>query len=96
MAAHAWGTLANLYSSQACACSVNTRIALATTRKNPLSISDYYAKMSQLADDLAASGTPLHDDEFIAYLLTGLDKDYNLVFTRANPLGSKRVVCSTF
>jgi hypothetical protein len=37
--------------------------------------------MSQLADDLATSGTPLCDDEFITYLLAGLDEDYNLVFT---------------
>jgi hypothetical protein len=30
--------------------------------------------MSAFADDLAASGTPLHDDEFVAYLLVGLDE----------------------
>jgi hypothetical protein len=80
-AAHGWGTLANLYSSQTCARSVNRRITLATTRNNQLSVSDYYAKMFQLADDLAASGTLLRDDEFVAYLLAGLDEDYNSVFT---------------
>jgi hypothetical protein len=37
--------------------------------------------MSQLADDLTTSGTLLRDDEFIAYLLAGLDEDYNSVFT---------------
>jgi hypothetical protein len=68
--------------------SVNTRITLATTKKHQLSVSDYYAKMldyyakmSQLVDDLAALGTPLRDDEFAAYLLTGLDEEYNPVFT---------------
>jgi hypothetical protein len=70
--AQAWGILANLYSSPTRACSVNTRIALATTKKNQLSVSDYYAKMSQFADELATSGTPLHDDELVAYLLTSL------------------------
>jgi hypothetical protein len=30
---------------------------------------------------LAASGTPLHDDEFIAYLLVSLNEEYNPVFT---------------
>jgi hypothetical protein len=89
-AAHGWGTLTNLYSSQTCARSVNVRITLATTRNNQLSVSNYYAKMSQLADDLAASRTPLRDDEFVAYLLAGLDEDYNSVFTsvvtRADPL----------
>jgi hypothetical protein len=81
MAAEVWRTLADLYSSQTRARSVNTRIALATTKKHQLSVSDYYAKMSQLADDLAASGTLLRDDEFITYLLAGLDEEYNLVFT---------------
>jgi hypothetical protein len=68
--------------------SVNTRITLATTKKHQLSVSDYYAKMldyyakmSQLADDLAALGTPLRDDVFVAYVLAGLDEEYNPVFT---------------
>jgi hypothetical protein len=46
--------------------------------------------MSQLADNLATCGTPIRDDEFIAYLLASLDEDYNLMFTsivtRADPL----------
>jgi hypothetical protein len=37
--------------------------------------------MTQFADELATSGTPLWDDELIAYLLAGLDEDYNPVFT---------------
>jgi hypothetical protein len=77
----AWSTLSELYSSQLQARSVNTRIALATTKKNQLSVSDYYAKMSTYADELAASGTPLCDDEFVAYLLAGLDEEFNPVFT---------------
>jgi hypothetical protein len=44
-------------------------------------VSGYYAKMSQLADDLVAFGTPLHNDKFVAYLLAVLDGDYNSVFT---------------
>jgi hypothetical protein len=60
---------------------LNTQIALATAKKNQLSLSDYYAKMSHYADELAASGAPLHDDELVAYLLTGLDEDFNSVFT---------------
>jgi hypothetical protein len=37
--------------------------------------------MCQYVDDLAASGTPLHNDELVAYLLAGLDEGYNSVFT---------------
>jgi hypothetical protein len=73
--------LADLYSSQTRARAMNTRIALATTKKNHMSVSDYYAKMTHFADDLAASDTPLRDDELVAYLLVGLDKDFNPVFT---------------
>jgi hypothetical protein len=80
-AAHAWETLAKLYSSQTRARSVNTRITLSTMKKNQLLISEYYSKMSQFADDLAASGAPLRDDELVAYLLVGLDEAYNPLFT---------------
>jgi hypothetical protein len=78
---HAWSTLAELYSSQTWARAINTRTALATTKKHQLSVSDYYAKMCHYVDDLAASRNPLHDDELVAYLLAGLDEDFNLVFT---------------
>jgi hypothetical protein len=46
--------------------------------------------MSSFADDLATSNTPLRDDELVAYILAGLDEEYNLVFTaivaQANPI----------
>ena len=32
--------------------------------------------MRGLADELAAAGNPLQDDELISYLLHGLDMDY--------------------
>jgi hypothetical protein len=89
-AEQAWSTLANLYSSQTRTRSVNTQIVLATTKKNNLSISDYYSKLCQFADDLTASGAPLHDDELVAYLLAGLNEAYNPVFTsvvaRSDPI----------
>jgi hypothetical protein len=59
---------------------VNSCITLTTTKKNQLSVSDYYAKMSHFDNELAASDNPLHDDELFAYLLASLDKDFNLVF----------------
>jgi hypothetical protein len=76
-----WSLLSDLYASQSRARSVNTRIALATTKKNHLSVSDYYAKMCTYADELAASGAPLRDDELIAYILVDLNEDFNPVFT---------------
>jgi hypothetical protein len=80
-AAEAWSELSKLYSSQTCARTVNTRIALATTKKLQLSVADYYNKMRSLADDMAFSGTPLCDDELVSYILAGLDEDYNPVYS---------------
>jgi hypothetical protein len=80
-ATEAWKTFSGLYSSQSWACSVNTHIALTTTKENHLTVSNYYTKMSQFAEELVASGTPLHDDEFVTYLLADLDEEYNPVFT---------------
>jgi hypothetical protein len=37
--------------------------------------------MCHCVDDLAASGAPLHDDELVAYLMAGLDEDFNAIFT---------------
>jgi hypothetical protein len=36
--------------------------------------------MTHYAYELIVSGAPLHDDELFAYLLTGLEEDYNPVF----------------
>jgi hypothetical protein len=60
---------------------VNTCIALATTRKNQLSISDYFVKMRSYADEMASAGAGLPDEELVSYILAGLDEDYNPVFT---------------
>jgi hypothetical protein len=37
--------------------------------------------MSQFTDDLTSSGAPLRDDDLVAYLLIGLDEEYNPIFT---------------
>jgi hypothetical protein len=73
--------LANLYASQSRAHAVNTRIALAMTKKLHLLVTDYYAKMCHYAGELTAIGAPLRDDELVTYILASLDEDYNSVFT---------------
>jgi uncharacterized membrane protein YgcG len=79
--AQACRMLTDLYSSQSRARVINTRIAPAMTKKLHLSVTDYYAKMCHYVDELAAIGAPLRNDELITYVLTGLDEDYNPVFT---------------
>jgi hypothetical protein len=52
---------------------------------------EYYSKRKSYADDMASSGQPLGDDEFVAYVLTGMEEErYNpLVYSvvvRAEPI----------
>jgi hypothetical protein len=60
---------------------VNSRIALATTKKGDLSIVDYINRMRVLGDELATAGRPIDDNDIISYVLTGLDFEYNSVIT---------------
>jgi hypothetical protein len=76
-----WSKLSKLYSSQARACSVNMRIVVGTTKKNHLSIAEYYSKMRSLADDMVSTGMAIRDDEFVSYILAGLNEEYNSVYT---------------
>lgn len=88
--ASVWTTLSEMYSSHSCARKVNTRIALATTKKGVSSVAKYFAKMRGFADELGAAGKPLDDEEFVSFLLTGLDEDFNPLVTavvaRSDPI----------
>jgi hypothetical protein len=92
---HAWRMLTDIYSSQSWARAVNTWIALVTTKKLHLSVTDYYSIMCHYADELTATRAPLHGDERIAYVLAELNEDYNLVFTaivaRTDPITSSEI-----
>jgi hypothetical protein len=56
---------------------MNTRVQLATLKTGGLSGTEYFNKMKALADTLAIIGQPLKDEEFIAYVLAGLDESYD-------------------
>ncbi|CAN6275510.1 unnamed protein product [Urochloa humidicola] len=71
-----WSAVNEIYSSQTRSRSVNTRISLATLKKGNMPASEYLSKMKALADEMAAAGKPLDDDELVGYVLTGLDADY--------------------
>jgi hypothetical protein len=91
--ADVWRTLDGMYATHTRARSVNTRIALATTRKGVSIMTEFYSKMKSYADEMAASGQTLTDDEFVAYVLTGLDEEiYNSfvssIVTRVEPISS--------
>jgi hypothetical protein len=87
----AWSTLREMYGTHICACSINTRIVLATTQKGSATMADYFAKMKNYADDMAPSGQSLTEEEFTVYVLTGLDEEFynplvSSVVTRVEPI----------
>jgi hypothetical protein len=65
----AWSTLKKMYASRSHARIMQIRMQLATIQKGDLTAIDYFRKVKQLADTLAAIGKHLEDEEFISYLL---------------------------
>jgi hypothetical protein len=90
MAAAAWTALEAMFSSQMRGCAVNTHIALATAQKGNQFIAEYVGKLHALTDEMSTIGRPLDDDELVAYILTGLDADFNAfvssLITKTKPI----------
>jgi hypothetical protein len=86
----AWVAIQGVFASRACTCTVNTRLALGTTRKVNMSAMDYFNKMKALDDEMAAVGRPLDDEELIEYIITRLDEDntplVSVICARAKPI----------
>jgi hypothetical protein len=86
-----WSALEEMYTSHTRAGSVNTCIALTTTRKGASTMADYFNKMKRHTNEMAATGQSLGDKEFVAYILMGLDEEiYNSfvssIVTRVEPI----------
>ena len=62
-------------------------------------MSDYFNKVKGLADTLAAIGQPLPDEEVSAYILAGLDSDFDslvtLVTTNTNLMSLNDLYCTS-
>ncbi|XP_071674528.1 uncharacterized protein [Lolium perenne] len=90
IAREAWETLAGAFASTSIARSTGIRTQMADLKKNNMSINVYFHRMKALADTLASIGQPLRDEEFISYLLAGLDSDYDALYevinTRMTPI----------
>nr|TKW40215.1 hypothetical protein SEVIR_1G231700v2 [Setaria viridis] len=55
---------------------------LSQEKKGDLSASTYYSKMKGIADEMAASGKKIDDDDLIGHIRNGLESEYNS-FVRA-------------
>jgi hypothetical protein len=88
--AQLWKAIHDMTASHSRGRIINTRMALATAKKGSSSITDYFNKIKSLADDMAAAGKKLEDEEVASYVLAGLDSDYDPVVStvggRVEPL----------
>jgi hypothetical protein len=72
-----WKEINAMFASQSRARTIQLRTCLATTWKGDSTASAYYCRMKGFADEMIATGEPLEDEDFISYVLAGLDHDYN-------------------
>lgn len=80
-----------MFSARTRARTVNTRIALATTKKLPnMTMAEYVAKMKGYGDEMTSAGKTLDDEDMVSYLIAGLDEKYDAlvaaVLARETPI----------
>nr|ABF99203.1 retrotransposon protein, putative, Ty1-copia subclass [Oryza sativa Japonica Group] len=78
-AAAAWKTIENTFSTRSHAGAINVRLALTTTQKGQSTVTEYVSKMRALGDEIAATGKPIDDEELVAYIINGLDSEFDPV-----------------
>ena len=80
----AWTTLAGSFASHSTARSMQLRYQLSITKKLDASAATHFNRVKALSDTLTSIGQPLRPEEFISYLLAGLDADYDAFVDRVS------------
>lgn len=83
-AEQAWSALSRSFSAQTTSQSMNILTKLAEAQKDDKSVTAYYNYICQLSDTLTSIGEPLSSTQFTAYLLKGLDADYDSLVENIN------------
>lgn len=78
-AAQAWQQICAMFTTQTEAQSLNIRLILINAQKGNMSVSQYYGKMKALRDEIATSRKPLDEEDLLAYILDGLNEDFEPV-----------------
>ncbi|XP_073368117.1 uncharacterized protein [Aegilops tauschii subsp. strangulata] len=76
-----WSHVEEMYTIHCRASIVQIKMDMAVFRKGTLSMADYFAKVRANADQLAAVGRPMRDEDIITAVITGLDSDYEPLIT---------------
>jgi hypothetical protein len=66
-----------MYSSQSRARVLHLRSKFSSTRKGEMTCVVYFALMKGYADEMAATGKKIDEDDIVSYIISGLDADYN-------------------
>jgi hypothetical protein len=79
-----WVAISKSFASQSRPRVLHLRNQLVATRKDDLSVAAYFSTMRGYADEMAAAGKPLDDNDVVSYILNGLDADYNSLIEHVN------------
>ncbi|XP_020199455.1 uncharacterized protein [Aegilops tauschii subsp. strangulata] len=71
-----WAHVEEMYNIHCRASIIQIKLDMAVFRKGNLSMADYFAKIRTNADQLAAVGHAMRDEDIITAVITGLDSDY--------------------
>jgi hypothetical protein len=71
-----WKELHNMFVSQSRSRVMHLRSKLPSTSKGDMTTTTYFTKMKGYADEMAAAGKKLEDDDIVSCILTILDADY--------------------
>ncbi|XP_021308098.1 uncharacterized protein LOC110432303 [Sorghum bicolor] len=77
--AEMWKVIQDMNAAQSRGRVINTRMALAHAQKGSSIVAEFFSKMKGLANDMAAAGKKLDDEEVASYILAGLDTDFDPV-----------------
>ena len=79
-AAQVWAAITTMFATQSRTRIANLRVKLANTKKEGKTTAQYFTQVKAIADELAAAGRKLEEEEVVEYLLVGLDDPYNPLF----------------
>ena len=72
-----WNGLEENFSSRSCARILQIRTQLATAMKGNKTTNEYFQFIRKLTNELVVTGQPLNHDDFITYILAGLNHEYD-------------------
>lgn len=79
-----WNSLNKHFGSQSRAKLMKMKLQLQSTKKEGLTVIEYYIKLKKILDGLYMARQPVSNDNFIMHLLQGLSSEYDAVITNVN------------